>query len=745
MMFPFIGRRGRHAAGLVLCAAVLFWLWRTAYERRVFGLRRLFVFFEDGAFLAVPALLLGLAVLFAAALLCADSGRRLCRRAAGLADRSWGRWLLAFGVTSLIVLWGMRVTVTSYMTNDDVFFLQAVVRVPDEGPGVLSGTFSHILFGRLLGALYALAPAAPWYVGYHLGLLFCSFVVLGRCILLRTRGNPGAVLWGCAAHFALCGGVFLAAWAQLSFTVTPAVAGSAAVALVLSRHALPTRRGRVASDIGCTVLMLLCYMQRSQTGMALLCFWGLAMAYAAVKRMGESGFQIRRFLGLGAAALSLLALIAALHRYTTANPYYDGSYWNAEYYRALVMDYLSGSLTYEHYAAAGIPRELATSLHGWFFMDKRVDTALFRALAEIWQSSAAGAGAAAGLAGLPAQLALQLREEPNMLYRALAGLCALLMAVCAFVRRGRRGWPELVCAAAAAGGALSMCLYLSYEGRIPLRAFLVPVLPACVTMLLMALCPADTMAAEGEEGGDAAVPAPDTGEETAPEVALSVRRGRLTRGAAVLSGGAFLVCCILSAHATPTAAEPLTRADLFSDQWTVEAYASARPEIVFVTNMYADNLDPFHSAVYPGNLVLWGAMGDTARPAEERLYADAFFREDVRFLCRNPAYVSFLLQYLTLDFGPVAAGVQDRLTDQIVVYALSRILPPDGGDGWYEWNGLRYYFRGGQALSGAQIVDGVPCEFGLPGADSPMTAVSLPEGTVYTTDAYRLLEGGAES
>ena len=740
MRFPFFPRRGRLAAGLVLCAAALFWLLRTAYERRVFGPMRLFVFLEDGVFLAVPVLLLGLALLFSAALLCTAGGRRLCRGAAGLADRPWGRWLLALGVTSLFVLWGMRVTVTSYMTNDDVFFLQAVVRVPAEGPGALSGTFSHLLFGRILGALYGLAPEAPWYVGYHLGLLFCSCVVLGRCILLRTRGGPWAVLWGCTAHFALCGGIFLAAWAQLSFTVTPAVAGCAAVALVLSRHALPTRRGRVVSDIACTVLMLLCYLQRSQTGLALLCFWGLAMVYAAVKRLQGAGFHPRRLLGLGAVAVSLLVLVAVLHRYTTANPYYDGSYWNAEYYRSMVMDYLSGSLTYDHYAAAGIPRELATLLHGWFFMDRRVDTALFRSLTELWQSSAAGAGTFAGLAGLLNQLAHQLREEPNMLYRVLAGLCALLMAVCTFFRQGRRGWPELVCAAAAAGGALSMWLYLSYEGRFPLRAFLVPALPACVTVLLLALGPGEAQAAEQGEGEETGA-----GEPAAAEKVLPVRRGRLLRGAGILFGAAFLVCCALAAHATPTAAEPLTRADLFSDQWAVEAYAAARPETVFVTNMYADNLDPFHTASYPGNLVLWGAMGDTARPAEERLYADAFFREDVRFLCRNPAYVSFLLQYLTLDFGPVAAGVQDRLTDQIVVYALSRILPPEGGDGWYDWNGLRYYFRGGQALSGEQIVDGAACIFGLPGAASPMTAVSLPEGTVYTTDAYRLLEGGAES
>ena len=701
----------RTAWAALPAALLLFWLLRTGAERRVLGPAGLFTFAGDGASLWLPAALLVFSLLFAAFLFLTAAGNGLRERLSRFFGTDAGLWLAALLVTGLFVLWAFRVTVASYMTNDDVYYLQAVVRVPAEGLSAVAGTFSHILFGALFGALYALAPGGFWYIGYHLAMLTLSLTVVGRCVLLKTRDGGLPLLWGALLHFALCC-VFLIAYAQVSFTVTPAAAGSAAAALMLCRDALKTRRGRIVSDAGSAVLMVLCYMQRSQTGLALLCFWGLAAVYQGAKLMLLR--RKRELPGLAAAVICVLAVILFLRYYQTANPCYDADYWNAEYYRSMVMDYLGGSLTFEQYEAAGVPRELAVLLHGWYFMDERVTTDLFRTLVRSYYEGRA-AGGDAGLTGALSSLGETVRSDPNMLYRALAAASAALLSAAALLRRGKRRLPELLCALAALGGAFLMCLYLTAEGRFPLRAFLVPAFPAVVTALLMAL--------------------PPQGDGTAPA------NNRAADALSAVFGAAFLVFCGLSAHSTPTAAEALERADLFTNQWVVEAYAGEHPDLTFVTNMYADNLDPFHSPRYPENLVLWGAMGDTARPAEDRLYADAFFREDVRFLCQNPAYVSFLLQYLTLDNGPAAALDEAHLTDAIYAYNISHIAPEDGADGWYDWNGATYYFRDGQALAGGQVIDGTEYEFALPGAASPMTAVDAPEGKYYTTGAYRLLTG----
>ena len=709
----------RSAVCALPAALLLFWLLRTGYERRVFGFVRLFTFAEDGGFSAVPVILLAAALLTAAFFFLTAAGQELRVRLARVFCTEGGLWLASLLVTGFFVLWAFRVTVASYMTNDDVYYLQAVVDVPEEGLSAVAGTFSHILFGGLFGLLYGLAPEVWWYIGYHLFILTLSLCVIGRCVLLKARNGGSSLLWGSVLHFALCCGMFLIAYAQISFTVTPAAAGSAAAALMLCRHELRTRGGRAVSDIGSVVLLALCYMQRSQTGLALLCFWALAAVYQCVKLLSPG--RKKRLIGLGVTAVCAAAVIFFLRRFQTSNPYYDASYWNAEYYRSMVMDYLSGSLTAEQYAAAGVPSELAVLLHGWYFMDERVTTELFRTLVQLSAESRAASNAAAGSLTMLLTMAEQLRGDPNILYRSLICTSLLIMTAAALLRHGRRYWLEFCCALAAFGGAFLMCLYLSAEGRFPLRAFLVPALPAAVTMLLMALTVPET---------DRDLPPPP--------------RRRIADALALVSAAGFLLCSALAAHSTPTAAEALSREDLFSNQWIVEACAEEHPDITYITNMYADNLDPFHSAVYPENLVLWGAMGDTARPAEERLYADAFFREDVRFLCQNPAYVSFLLQYLTLDYGPAAALDEAHLTNAIYVYDLTRIVPAEGEDGWYDWNGALYYFRDGNALTGTQSIDGAAYEFAAPGASSPMTVVSAPEGTYYTTGAYRLLEGDAE-
>ena len=697
----------------VIAAGIpLFWLLRTAAERRVFGPVHLFTFLGNEAFLLLPAALFAASLLLCGLLLLTEAGRRCCGVLSRFFRTDGGLWVLTLLVTAVFVLWSLRVTVMSYMTNDDVFYLQAVAKVPAEGLQAVSATFSHILFGGLLGLMFGLAPEGMWYIGYHLTVITLSLLIIGHCLLRKSRGDGLSLLWGCAAHFALCAGMFLIAYAQISFTVTPAAAGSAAAALILCRHELSSTGRCVVSDIACILLIALCYMQRSQTGLALLCFWGLAVVYQGVKLLTLR--QGKRLLGLGITALCVLALIFSLRYYQTANPFYDADYWNAEYYRSMVMDYIGGSLSAEQYAEAGIPRELAVLLHGWYFMDERVTTELFRTLVSSYYAGRSAAGGAAGLAAQLFTLAGQLRADPNMLWRVLAGLSALLICAAALMRRGRSFLPEFLCALAACGGAFLMCLYLSAEGRFPLRAFLVPVIPAVMTALLMAQI--------GRES------------EAAPP-------RRVPRVLSAVFGAAFLLCCGLASFYTPTAAEPLRREDLFTNQWVVEDYARKHPGITYVTNMYADNLDPFHSALYPENLVLWGAMGDTARPAEDRMYADDFFREDVRFLCQNPAYVSFLLQYLTLDNGPAAALDEAHLTDAIYVYDLSRIVPKDTADGWYDWNGAKYYLENGEAVTGEKLIDGRTYGFAAPGAASPMSVVTAPEGTYFTTGAYRLMEG----
>ena len=508
-----------------------------------------------------------------------------------------------------------------------------------------------------------------------------------------------------------CAGVFLPAIAQLSFTVTPAAAGTAAAALLFCRDdASVSPAGRVFSDLGTIVLTLLCYLQRHAAGHALLCFLALVCVYQLIRiaaaRRPDRNRQIAGLAAAVAAALLLLGGCRALEASETVTEADDSyyAYWDAEYYRSIVMDFLNDQLDAEKLRAVGIPPELGSLLlKQWYFMDERINTDTFRRLTELYYTPPAEtAGETAGLIEI---LSSSYRDEPSYLpsLKAMttAGILLAVLCLVRFLHGRRRNWPELLCGLASFAGAAVLCLYIMLQGRMLFRVFLISAIPALTILLLCCL--------------------------TGTEHESSGARRTAAAGITAALAAALGILCLFTASRVPYAREHASRDTVFEAQHNTEAYANTHPELYFVTNFASQNLDPFHGSSYPGNMHLWGGTGVTAMADEDRLYADAFFREDVRFMCELPGSVMLLLQYLTLDNGPVAAREEAQLTGNITVFDLTQIRPDDGADGWFEWNGLRYYFRDGDALSDTH-------------AASPMFVKDTDAGRFFVTKAYALVE-----
>lgn len=707
----------------VFAALLLFWLIGTAVLRRIcFG--ELFRFTADGSLLWWKPVVLLACLLLCLGLGLTARGERLLGGLRSACRKNGVLWLLSVVVTALFFLWATRITVIRFMTNDDTSLMQTIAATAKNGLSAARSSFSSPLFCGLIGLLYRIDPEGWWYAGYHLAVILSACVIVGRCILLKTRKLALDPLWGCCIAFFACLGVFLPPLAGLSFTVTPAVAGTAAASLLFCRDDDSlSRAGRVLSDIGTVVLTLLCWLHRRATGQALLCFLALVCVYQLVRalrtRRPDRG---RLLLGLGVTAAAALVLIGGCRMLESSQAvtetdasYYD--YWDAEYYRSIVMDFLNGQLSAEQLEAVGIPPELGNLLFKqWYFMDERVNTDTFRQLTELYYTPAAES--AAEPAGLAATLAASYKDEPSYLpslrYLTAAGILLAILCVIRFIRCGKEYWPELLCGLAALGGAAILCLYVMLQGRMLFRVFLISAIPALVILLLCCL----------------------TGTDAEPTRA---RRIGTTLPTGVLAA-ALGVLCVLTAFHVPYASEYASRETVFEAQHSTEAYALDHPELYFVTNFASQNLDPFHGSAYPSNMNLWGGTGVTAMADEDRLYSDAFFREDVRFMCQNPGSVMLLLQYLTLDHGPVAALEEAKLTSDITVFDLSQIEPEDGADGWYDWNGLRYFFRDGEALTGTQTIDGAEYEFSAPGAASMMFLQDTELGRFYVTRAYALVE-----
>ncbi len=690
-----------------------------------------------------------------------------------LLQRDAGCWLAAAAVTVLFLLWTWRVTVIRFMTSDDTYLLQSIGSNAFRG---MSDAFSHELFCAFIHFFYRLWPDGYWYTLYHLIILAAAATIAGRCLHLKLRGRDLPTAAGFVLHGLLCAGLFLCVTAELSFTVTSAAAGTAAVMLLLCRDDTDSAVGHLVTDLASVVLALLCRLQRQAAWQPLSCFWLLAAGYQLLRTLVDRKprllLRVVTLLAALAVTLGALSGVDRVHldledtAYTPgyAVPQHGYTQAQTDYFRSRVMDYLLVRLTNEQLEAVGIPSELGTLLRGWFFMDERINSVTFDTITASY-SGILGAGAASPApedsapagdtadtaggvsqpptAGLLSRLGAALRASRagaaicqlrsalhtstedeldsrvhtmGLLTYAMALLAALLLL--RLVRYGLSGILETLCGLCAGGGGTLMLLYLIQEGRFPLRVFMAAAFPAILTMVLMAAS------------------APAKPARSRPQKAAAGLSGMLAAGLCALA--------LLTAWSVPYASQNVSRQDVFAGQIAAESYASANPDVTFVTNMLTNDLDPFHRiSDYPPNLLRWGGIGRTT--ASEQLYADAFFRDDVQFLYGPPSSIVAMLQYLTLDWGPVQARVVSQLTSEISVVSFSQISPGPDYTGWYEQNGMRYYFQDGQALAGEQRIGGESFTFAPAGEDSQLVAAPGPEGLIYTTDAYSLIDPEAET
>jgi len=223
-----------------------------------------------------------------------------------------------------------------------------------------------------------------------------------------------------------------------------------------------------------------------------------------------------------------------------------------------------------------------------------------------------------------------------------------------------------------------------------------------------------------------------------PERDAPLRKGRRAVVAALAC--AIGIACAASAMGSPRADAAVTRAELFSEQRSMEGYAREHADTVFYTNMTGVTLDPVHGAyTYADNVSVWGGSFFTVD--DDHPCADEFFRDDVRLIAKPLSSLYAFLQYLSLDNGPVAAVLEERLADGIIVVRITRAAPEvPGYTGWYESGGLTYYFENGQAVTGTRTIDGTAYTFAPPGAAASMVTIRTDDGAqIYTTDAYSLI------
>ncbi len=538
-------------------------------------------------------------------------------------------WLWGAGITAL--LWGFLLCFSDiyFAANDDQFILRAMTGfqpggTPDFHPFLL-GFYVYPL--RWLQRFF---PGVAWYSLLELLLLALALTVILKSLLqcwLRAGRRLRTGLLLCAGYAALYGSNYLA---RVTFTVTGAMLGAAAVAQILSIDCQSASgRSLLRAMTLAILLLILCYGLRQLSLVPVLGYCGIAFLLRFCSFFGF-GKQTKRsarpmLVAAGLALLILGGLFAGRALEIRLKQKQDALQWQQA--RSQVLDYINlKSLPSEALESVGWTDEQRILLDKWNTMDEAISTEALRSVRKNWYNSETTTTAGAAIEDLRWRSPWFVQ---TMVVLFGLGLFALF---CAFRNRRENPWLPLALLMTGLLCFLFFC-YLALKGRLPYRAVTVALLPAAAMVFcLLGECPLPT----ARKGWRAALGILLAVSMAAPLPALlgAVRRRRSPWD--------------YNAHADMDA-QALTHPDLL---------------LIYSTELVNDmRMFPDTSQGVPQNLTFWGGWSRgseeyTAKLAAfgldgEHFTAADWLRPALRFISLKEAPDEALLAYLRSELGPV--------------------------------------------------------------------------------------------
>lgn len=538
-------------------------------------------------------------------------------------------WLWGAGITAL--LWGFLLCFSDiyFAANDDQFILRAMTGfqpggAPDFHPFLL-GFYVYPL--RWLQRFF---PGVAWYSLLELLLLALALTVILKSLLqcwLRAGRRLRTGLLLCAGYAALYGSNYLA---RVTFTVTGAMLGAAAVAQILSIDCQSASdRSLLRAMTLAILLLILCYGLRQLSLVPVLGYCGIAFLLRFCSFFGF-GKQTKRsarpmLVAAGLALLILGGLFAGRALEIRLKQKQDALQWQQA--RSQVLDYINlKSLPSEALESVGWTDEQRILLDKWNTMDEAISTEALRSVRKNWYNSETTTTAGAAIEDLRWRSPWFVQ---TMVVLFGLGLFALF---CAFRNRRENPWLPLALLMTGLLCFLFFC-YLALKGRLPYRAVTVALLPAAAMVFcLLGECPLPT----ARKGWRAALGILLAVSMAAPLPALlgAVRRRRSPWD--------------YNAHADMDA-QALTHPDLL---------------LIYSTELVNDmRMFPDTSQGVPQNLTFWGgwSRGSDEYNAKlaafgldgEHFTAADWLRPELRFISLKEEPDETLLAYLRSELGTI--------------------------------------------------------------------------------------------
>lgn len=560
--------------------------------------------------------------------LCGKSNQR---RPFGLTQQKNARlcWCWGAGITAL--LWGFLLCFSDiyFAANDDQFILRAMTGfqpggTPDFHPFLL-GFYVYPL--RWLQRFF---PGVAWYSLLELLLLALALTVILKSLLqcwLRAGRRLRTGLLLCAGYAALYGSNYLA---RVTFTVTGAMLGAAAVAQILSIDCQSASdRSLLRAMTLAILLLILCYGLRQLSLVPVLGYCGIAFLLRFCSFFGF-GKQTKRsarpmLVAAGLALLILGGLFAGRALEIRLKQKQDALQWQQA--RSQVLDYINlKSLPSEALESVGWTDEQRILLDKWNTMDEAISTEALRSVRKNWYNSETTTTAGAAIEDLRWRSPWFVQ---TMVVLFGLGLFALF---CAFRNRRENPWLPLALLMTGLLCFLFFC-YLALKGRLPYRAVTVALLPAA-TMVFCLL-------------GECGLP-------------------RLRKS------GAAVLCAVLALGMIDPMSAMLPVLKRQRSPWDynthadMDAQALAHPDLLLIysTELVNDmRMFPDMSQGVPQNLTFWGgwSRGSDEYNAKlaafgldgEHFTAADWLRPELRFISLKEEPDEALLAYLRSELGTV--------------------------------------------------------------------------------------------
>lgn len=488
--------------------------------------------------------------------------------------KRWKPWLAAALPVAALLVYTLVFTHPHYDLNDDVLLMRSF-------GGMVGGVYenfnyiTHTFLGWLLHGLSVLWPDVAWFSVAQITLLWGSAyaVSLGALRAAERLALPAWCGWLAGTAYLL--GLAAEGLTSVTYTVTAAAAGGAAVWRLLAVDWHSGHGTAVRGALGSGAFLYAAYLLRAQAFLPSLCVWLGALVTLGLLKKADW-----RALGCGAAAVAVLfGISAGVRAAQLSNPQY-ASYLAWQAARTQAVDYggMAAADTDELQAAGWTPQMAELALSGCL-LDADVTTEALAAMEPPAETRSVQEAAET--------LRVLFGRSRGTYWAcvALAGLCAAAALMALISLRGSRLWPFLASVGCGAG-AVAMLFYLAWMGRLPARAAMTVLLPACAMALWLVL------------NGAAAL-----------RRGCAARRGAAV--AAVLACAVLLAPCMKASYQNtynPSAAQGESACT------RLERYALSHGDELFIADLAFGedrSLFPDWSAGKPNNLLLsWGGWNN---------------------------------------------------------------------------------------------------------------------------------------